>query len=224
MASQPGFGGSGNTPCQVTNGSYSWDISNFYLSQVSQNGFGRVPTYADIFVSFATVGSNGFSLTYSAAQGSPFFSWSNNDVTWMNGVWVSANNAASNIVSISHTSVFPGTGTNNAYVSIEKEIQNRDSSVIHPSLTLAYPFGSGSGTGDTVSTSNPFNVGFVSVNDRVVFESKTITLGNVVRSGSITSYTNTFYAAESNEIPEPMTFVLMGAGLVGIAALRRRKA
>ena len=84
--------------------------------------------------------------------------------------------------------------------------------------------GSGSGTGDTVSTSTPFNVGFVSVNDRVVFESKTITLGNIVRSGSITSYTNTFYAAESSEIPEPMTFVLMGAGLVGIAALRRRKA
>lgn len=225
MASQPGFGGAGNTPCQVTNGSYSWDISNFFLQQVSQNGFGRVPTYSDIFVTFNTVGANGFSLTYSAAEGSPFFSWSNNDVQWTNGVWVTANNSQSNIVSISHTSAFPGTGTNNAYVSIEKEIQNQDSSQLHPSLTLAYPFGSGAGTGDTISTTTPFNAGFVSVNDRIVFDAKTITIGNVLRSGSITSYTNTFYAAEPpSEVPEPMTFVLMGAGLVGIAALRRRKA
>ena len=40
---------------------------------------------------------------------------------------------------------------------------------------------------------------------------------------SLTSYTNTFFGANpTGQIPEPMTFVLMGAGLVGIAALRRR--
>ena len=42
-------------------------------------------------------------------------------------------------------------------------------------------------------------------------------------TSSLTSYTNTFFAADPRVIiPEPMTFVLMGAGLVGIAALRRR--
>jgi hypothetical protein len=42
-------------------------------------------------------------------------------------------------------------------------------------------------------------------------------------TASITSYTNSFYAAPvQTGIPEPMSFVLMGAGLVGIAVLRRR--
>jgi hypothetical protein len=44
-------------------------------------------------------------------------------------------------------------------------------------------------------------------------------------TSSLTSYRNYFYAADPQTgIPEPMTFVLMGAGLVGVAALRRRKA
>ena len=42
-------------------------------------------------------------------------------------------------------------------------------------------------------------------------------------NSSLTSYTNSFYGSNpTGQVPEPMTFVLMGAGLVGIAALRRR--
>ena len=227
LASQPGFApGNPNTPCEFTNGSYSWNLSNFYLPTQSQNGFGRLPNYDDIFVTYSTVGSNGFSLTYTMANNAPFFSWSAQDVQWTNGVWVNANNAQSNIVSITLSAVFPGASNNllnNAYVSIEKEIQSTNGNIV-PSISLIYPNGTGTGTGDSV-TSQSFNASFVSANDRIVFDAKTITTGNVLRSGSITSYTNTFYAAEApNEVPEPMTFVLMGAGLVGIAALRRRKA
>ena len=41
---------------------------------------------------------------------------------------------------------------------------------------------------------------------------------------SAASYTNYFApAAPQNAIPEPMTFALMGAGLIGLAVLRRRK-
>jgi hypothetical protein len=230
MASQPGFGGSGNTPCQVTNGSYSWDISNFFLppNGTASSGYGAVPTYADIFVSYATVGSNGFSLTYTMPN-APFFVWQNQDVQWTNGVWVTANNQESNVVSISLSATFPGSSNgllNNAYVGISKEIQDQQSTKIHDSISIIASNGVG-GTAQTitVSTSTPFSASNLSVNDRINFDARTETINNVLRSGSITSYSNTFYAAEPpSEVPEPMTFVLMGAGLVGIAALRRRKA
>lgn len=228
MASQPGFGGSGNTPCQVTNGSYSWDISNFFLTNTAQINYGVEPTYSDIQVTYNLVGSNGFSLTYTMANNAPFFVWNNEDVQWTNGVWVTANNAESNIVRISLSATFPGSENellNNAYVSITKQIQNQTAGSVHPAISLIYNNGTGTLTADSVSTTTPFNASNLSVNDRIVFDAKTISQGNVLRSGSISSYTNTFYAAEpQSEVPEPMTFVLMGAGLVGIAALRRRKA
>ena len=37
---------------------------------------------------------------------------------------------------------------------------------------------------------------------------------------AVSSYSNVF----GTDIPEPMTFALMGAGLVGVAVLRRRRA
>ena len=42
-------------------------------------------------------------------------------------------------------------------------------------------------------------------------------------SASLTSYTNYFAPTAQTGIPEPMTFALMGAGLIGLAVLRRRK-
>lgn len=228
MDTQPGFGGSGNTPCQVTNGSYSWDISNFFLppAGTASSGYGSVPGYADIFVSYATVGTNGFSLTYTMPT-APFFVWSNQDVQWTNGVWVTANNPESNVVGITLSATFPGTSNgllNNAYVGISKQIQDQESVQVHPTLSIIAANGTGGTTSVSTSTTNPFSAPRLSLNDRINFDARTDTINNVLRSGSITSYSNTFYAAESNEIPEPMTFVLMGAGLVGIAALRRRKA
>jgi len=231
LAAQPGYGGAGNTPCTFENGSYSWNLSNFYLpaSGTASSGYGAVPNYADIFVSYATVGSNGFSLTYTMANNAPFFVWQNQDVQWTNGVWVSANNAQSNVVSISLSASFPGSGNgllNNAYVGISKQIQDQGANTVHDSISIIASTGTGASAQTvTVSTANPFSAQALSINDRINFDARTETIGNVLRSGSITSYTNTFYAAEiPSEIPEPMTFVLMGAGLVGIAALRRRKA
>ena len=40
---------------------------------------------------------------------------------------------------------------------------------------------------------------------------------------SVASFTNYFTPAANPEIPEPMTFALMGAGLIGLAILRRRQ-
>lgn len=42
-------------------------------------------------------------------------------------------------------------------------------------------------------------------------------------SATVASFTNYFAPSANPEIPEPMTFALMGAGLVGLAILRRRK-
>ncbi len=214
------------TPCTVTNGSYAWDLSNIGVFDVSSNGFVPGATTTSVAsaltVSFATQGSTGFSITYTV--GSPYNTWDNQDVNWLSGAWVTAANVDSNVVRIGLGNVY-GVAGNNAYMGFEKEIQDQSANTVHTSLNLSYPNGGSAFSGsDYIQTTNAFSAPNLSINDRLVFDAKDIGAPtNLARQGSVVSYTNYFYAAEPQTgVPEPMTFVLMGAGLVGIAALRRR--
>lgn len=200
--------------CTVTNGAFGWTLSNFGIFDAAGHGYnGAVMTGAGLRLTITPAGSTGINLEYTPVDtGVQFFSYAGRDTQWLNGIWITANSEGSNIVGVTLTS---STNAGTAYQSFEKEIQ-----VPRPFSTLdsLNIFGVGAAASGSVS-SIAMNANQLSLNDRIVFDAK----GG--RSGSAKSYTNTFYAAAPQEggIPEPMTFVLMGAGLVGIAALRRRK-
>ena len=216
--------------CTVTNGAASWDLSTFGLGAggAAQTGYNAVPTASDIFVSFAT-GTNpnggglGFSVSFSdAAGGNNYFSTisgqPNQTVSWKTIFVATANNAGSNISEVANT-VTGGTTTvgNNGSIVLQK--------IVTDPLTVGNPTIS-DGTILTASqfqSTNPLTVIDNQNRSQIgIVDNYQISAGNN-GSASLTSYTNSFYAGDPQQgIPEPMTFVLMGAGLVGIAALRRR--
>ena len=59
------------TPCQVTNGSYQWNLSNLYVFDTSSNTFGSPSNTTianNLTVAINAAGSNGFSLTYTLSE------------------------------------------------------------------------------------------------------------------------------------------------------------
>lgn len=194
--------------CTVTVGSYNWTLTNFGIYDTSNQGFSANISTADLQLTIAPVGSTGFSLTYSdSASAGNFFSLNNQDVQWRNNIWITG----SSVIGISNSASVDG---GDAYMAFKKVIQNQDPAGVTLGTAEIILATGGAGTYSVSGTNPPYGTN-LSINDRIVFDA-----GNG-RSGLINSYTNTFYAAQS-EVPEPMTFVLMGVGLVGIAALRRR--
>ena len=201
-----------------------WVLSNWTVFLASAIGYSGVPTSGDILATIANVGSNGFSVTYSDNSGTPnnFFTQLGpttvvgQAVDYGNGLWISDNAASagdSNIVSINNFM----TGTfGTANLTNRKLIQNQ-AAVGLGFATVC--------TGCAIPTTSTTVTGAfgnsLSINDRAYWDA-----GGTAQNSTngFTSYRNTFLAATAVDgIPEPMTFVLMGAGLVGIAALRRRK-
>jgi hypothetical protein len=210
-----------NGACTITNGSYAWTLQNFGVSSSSSTGFaGVVMTDSGLQLTLAPTGPNGFSMTYSGTgSGAPLFSWNNQDVNWVNGIWITAENVLSNIDRIAFANTH---GTGNAYMSLEKEIQNQFSTELAPSLTAVYPAGAAAGT-NVINSGTGLNASNLSLNDRLVFDAKTDSQTGTLRSGSLNSYTNSVFAlAPQAEVPEPTSFVLVGLSLVGIALLRRK--
>lgn len=205
-----------NGACTV-GASEQWQLSNFSIFAQDNINFSGNITANDLILTLADVGSNGFSTTYSINPLSTnFMSVSAvpapaQYVTWGNGIWITglAGNSSDDIVSITNSlnGTFGG-----ANVSLRKVVQNQSGS------TLAVPTTAYNTSSPVLTdTVNMAYGDLLSVNDRPVLDA-----GGASSPGGLTSYTNTYLAA-SGDVPEPMTFVLMGAGLVGIAALRRRK-
>lgn len=212
-----------------------WQLSSFGLGQSNANaGFGNVAaTSDDLFVNFNVVsspgGGAGFSVTYSDATGGQNYlraTSSNQTGATANFVtyFVIENGpAVQNITSeVTGASVAPS--GNNGSIQLQKIITNPNVGG-NPTIGDGFILTTALGT-----STNPLTIG---MSPNSTFAGNTLTRIGVmdnyqIASGntgtaSLTSYTNTFYAADPvNDVPEPMTFVLMGAGLVGIAALRRR--
>jgi len=219
-------------PCTVGAGDV-WTLSNFLLFNAGGLGYTGTQNENDIFVSFTNVmsggGGAGFAVAFSdAAGGENFFSatsagasQSQNWRTFFNvlgPVAVTVNNSWQN-ANVTN----PAPGVSNGSISLNKVIRNGAvagaAGVLGDVTLLAVPglLLPPSGSANVIFQAPPNTTAFLAVVDNYQIQA------GVNGTASLTSYTNTFYAADpTNGIPEPMTFVLMGAGLVGIAALRRR--
>lgn len=214
---------SGNS-CTV-NG-WTLDTWGFGSGGASQTGYSAAPTLADIQVTIATAtngnGALGFSVRFSdAAGGENFFSATsgspNDTVNWKTIFVVTGAPIAqvANYVDGATTTV-----GNNGSIVLQKIITNAGAQG-NPTIT--------DGTILTISgaqSTNPLtlvNNQSSTVTSMGVIDNYQLNSGNN-GSASLSYYSNTFLGIDPppTGIPEPMTFVLMGAGLVGIAALRRR--
>lgn len=212
-----------------------WQLSTFGLGQSNANaGFGNVAATAnDLFVNFNVVsspgGGAGFSVSYSDATGGlNYLTATSTGSTGATANFVTyfvieSGPAVQNITSQVHdASVVPG--GNNGSIQLQKIITNPGAAG-NPTIGDGFILTTALGT-----STNPLTIGMA---PNSTFAGNTLTRIGVVDnyqiasgntgSASLSGYTNSFYAADPvTGVPEPMTFVLMGAGLVGIAALRRR--
>ena len=204
--------------CTVGNGGTLWTITIFSVFNNTSNGI-NIPdmTATNLNVTFAEIGTNGFSVTYTTPNNT-LFTYSPTPAPaqanlWSNGMWISGLQGASVTDDIIGIAASYGGGTGNVNFSFRKIVQDQQGVPIDSSLIVSY----GTAIPTNYQTINGNYGSNLSVNDRVVFDS------GGTNGGSVSSYTNYFYGdVPSTGVPEPMSFVLMGAGLVGIAALRRR--
>ncbi len=227
--------------CTITNGTNIWTLSTWGFSQapnyVNYPGF-ATPTTADINISFAlnpTDFAGGFSVITTAVN-APYggFTTSPNGSGAQQGLLETSFRIAGNVGPALLTS-FGGSlegaqasftpNVSNPAVTLQKFIQqltNTSVQIILQPDTSSLP-GSARVLAPPVAFNNALiapGVGSLVVVDRLRLDS-----GNTQNTSAlITGYTNYFAPTAVNTgVPEPMTFALMGAGLIGLAVLRRRK-
>jgi len=209
-----------------------WTLSSWGLGEVSAFNYGanNNPTTANINVSFAnlvsdgSVGANGalgFSVEFSySGAGTDFFQA---DITGQTAAWQSffaiTNGSADTIKQVYNT-LGNATSNGNAAVQINKFVSVTGQTpalgnvnIIHTNGVGPLPAGTVIVPGISGNTSNA-----LSIND--AFQVQSSSTSGTASAGF---YRNSLFGAAPDQgVPEPMSFVLMGAGLVGIAALRRR--
>jgi hypothetical protein len=226
-------------PCTITNGGFTWQLSNFGMNPGNSQNYtvfppatNANPTASDVTLTFGTITGNGtlgangalgFFVTFSDAPGGNNFF---NAITGQSANWESfftANHtvggAAATIKEI-YLGVNNANATGNGGSLIAKNINIVSGVPIDPDLTvqiITAAFGQSANPAQILVPGNTGQIGVVDVYQ----------IGSSNQGGggtaSVGSYTNYFFAAAPQQaVPEPMSFVLMGAGLVGIAALRRR--
>jgi len=231
--------------CTITNGANTWTLGTWAFTQApnytNYPGF-ATPTTADINISFALDPSNfngGFSVITTAVSDSyAGFTTSPNANGAQQGLLETSFRIAGNSGSALLTS-FGGSlegaqasftvGVPNPAVTLQKYIQQLSSvgsgSVVQ--LILQPDTSSLPGSATILAPPFVFNNALIApgVGDLVIVDRLRLDSGNTANtSASITGYSNYFAPTPlSSGIPEPMTFALMGAGLIGLAVLRRRK-
>lgn len=212
--------------CTVGN----WTLSTFGLFNAGGLGYSGTVNENDIFVTFNSFtggsGEEAFSVSFSdAAGGNNYFSATNGaqnqTQNWRTIFVIESGPAVQQVTSsLENANVTTGSGAN-GQITLQKVINNATNpnsvTTMGDTTLLAVPGTLIPGSSANVAIALPNSVTRLGVVDNYQISS-----GNNGTS-SLTSYTNSFYAAAPQTgVPEPMTFVLMGAGLVGIAALRRR--
>lgn len=210
-----------------------WTLDTWSLAIPSQTGYAAAPVAADVKVNFANLtspgGGAGFSVTFSDSPTAGSFFNAVSGTTNQTASWKSLFVITGAAPIISVTSSVAGAQTG--------DVNNNGSIVLQKIITSAADAGNPTITDGTITTAcvtgvacgtsqNPLALAGMGGNTKTklgVIDNYQMNSGNA-GSSALTSYTNTFYAADPTQtgVPEPMSFVLMGAGLVGIAALRRR--
>ena len=208
-----------------------WTLNTWSLGIPSSNGYpsGQTLDGAAVQVTFASLvgggGQLGFSVSFSdsAAAGNYFSA--------VSGTPNQTANFNSNfriigapVAVVTHQITGSGVTTtdNSANIQVQK--------ILYDPFN-APPLGASLGDG-TIQHNN----GGLSPNPLTIYSNQANALGTLsiadiyqINAGNtgeahLTSFTNTVWGVTpQGGVPEPMTFVLMGAGLVGIAALRRRR-
>ena len=209
-----------------------WNLSSFGLANAGGFGYAGNVAPGDIFVSFSNEtsvgGAAGFAVRFSdSSTPGSFFSASSVGVSqsqnWRS-MFIIENGPAIQRINNSWQNANvtnPQPGVSNGSISLNKAIFNASvtpQQIMNDVVLLAVPglLLPGSGSADVVITL-PNSITRLGVEDNFQIQA------GVNGTSSLTSYTNTFFGPNpTGQIPEPMTFVLLGAGLVGIAALRRR--
>ncbi|MCX6604570.1 MAG: PEP-CTERM sorting domain-containing protein [Acidobacteria bacterium] len=240
LASLAALGAGG---CEITNGPNTWNLNTFGFSAGNPtftNYAGQgVQTTSNFNVSFAlnpTNFSGGFSVTLTPTV-SNYFGFtagatSNGAQQFnMESTFRIANNTGSALITRVGGSIdgaaasVPVVGVPNPAVTLQKYIQQLSNtslqSILQPD-TSSLP-----GSAYVITPPTAFNPALLTegVGSLVIVDRLRLDGGNTIgNSASLASYTNYFApAAVQTGIPEPMTFALMGAGLIGLAVLRRRK-
>lgn len=217
-----------------------WSLSSFGLANAGGFGYAGTVAPGDIFVTFtdetSVGGAAGFAIRFSDGTTAPnFFSATSAGVSqsqnWRS-MFIIENGPAIQRINNSWQNANvtnPQPGTSNGSISLNKAIFNASvtpQSFLADVTLLAVP-----GLLIPASGSADVGIGLPNTITRLGVEDNFQIQAGVNGVSSLTSYTNTFYGANptvvidpppTGAIPEPMTFLLMGAGLIGIAALRRR--
>jgi hypothetical protein len=230
LASLPGLGA---TPCTITNGGSTWRLGSFHQSAPS-TGLGSIGA-SDIFVSFNLIG-NGFAVTFSPVGGGEWavttgqtgFLETNFRILDSTGSARITN--YSSIVSLGNsynedTNAVAGSGSG-PVVTLRKYVQDWNATPDGLGGTLTgletlLTSNNVSLPGSLTASAPPQTVSGGLANAYVIVDKLDLVAGSRPNAvAAVSSYSNVF----GTDIPEPMTFALMGAGLVGIAVLRRRRA
>ncbi len=221
----------GNAGCELTNGSNTWNLNTFHQSAPPTGTLAGLGP-SDINVSFALWGA-GFSVTYSrngdfeATSGLSGFLETNFRIGGNVGNALLQNygallNLGANYNEAPNSTNF-GAGPN---VQLDKYVQSLANTTVQALLTannVAAP-----GTLTSSAPPIPIASGLLSPSASTLVVVDRLTLNSYFRPGavaSVTSYVNRFApnVSPENGIPEPMTFAMMGGGLIGVAILRRRR-
>ncbi|MFO0504324.1 MAG: PEP-CTERM sorting domain-containing protein [Acidobacteriota bacterium] len=221
--------------CEITNGANTWTLNYFHQSQAATGSLAGTMG-SDIRVTFALVG-NGFSVTYTpAVDGADWrapglgsqtgFLETNYRIYGSTGGARLSQYVTSAVLSQGYNE---GTGTSfgaGPDVTLKTWVQDfTPIDFLTGSLTGTQTVLTANNTAPpaTLTSGAPPQTVVGGLTSAYVVVNR-LNLDSFTRPGAVaavSSFTNIFQPA--SDIPEPMTFALMGAGLIGIAVLRRRQ-